>query len=75
MGLDGLGELKPFGLMNFDFDGAELMVSRTGFTGDLGYELWASSNHAEVLWDQLMEAGALYGIRPVGSGALDMARI
>jgi aminomethyltransferase len=40
MGIKGLGELKPFGLMHVDFDGFELTVSRTGFTGDLGYELW-----------------------------------
>ena len=40
MGLDGLGDLKPFGLTHFDFEGVEMMVSRTGFTGDLGYELW-----------------------------------
>ena len=40
MGLEGIGELKPFGLMDFTFEGVPLMVSRTGFTGDLGYELW-----------------------------------
>ena len=39
MNLEGLAELKPFGLMHVDFQGTELMVSRTGFTGDLGYEL------------------------------------
>lgn len=75
MGLSGLDELKPFGLMNFDFDGADLMVSRTGFTGDLGYELWIDPAKAELLWDALFEAGKLCGIRAIGSRALEQARI
>lgn len=75
LGLDGLGELKPFGLMHFDFDGAELMVSRTGFTGDLGYELWIEPGKAEPLWDALFEAGKLHGIRAIGVHALEMARV
>lgn len=75
MGLDGLGELKPFELMYFDFEGAELMVSRTGFTGDLGYELWIEPGKAEALWDALFEAGKLFGIRAIGTHALETARI
>jgi len=75
MGLSGLENLKPFGLMNFDFDGTDLMVSRTGFTGDLGYELWITADKAESLWDALFEAGKLYGIRAMGTHALELARI
>ncbi len=75
MGLNGLDGLKPFGLMNFDFDGADLMVSRTGFTGDLGYELWIQPDKAELLWDALFEAGKLHGIRAMGTHALELARI
>jgi len=75
MGLNGLEGLKPFGLMNFDFDGADLMVSRTGFTGDLGYELWLQPDKAELLWDALFEAGKLHGIRAMGTHALELARI
>jgi len=75
MGLDGLGELKPFGLMHFEFDGAELMVSRTGFTGDLGYELWIEPGKAGLLWDDLFAAGQWYGIRAIGVHALEMARV
>jgi aminomethyltransferase len=52
-----------------------LMVSRTGFTGDLGYELWVSPEDALPLWDRLMEAGRAHGIRPAGMAALDVARI
>ena len=75
MGLDGLGELKPFGLTHFDFEGAELMVSRTGFTGDLGYELWIEPDKALALWDALFAAGKQHGIRAIGVHALEMARI
>jgi aminomethyltransferase len=75
MGIAGLDELKVFGLMHVDFQGAELMVSRTGFTGDLGYELWIEPGKAEALWDALFAAGKLYGIRAIGVHALEMARV
>ncbi len=75
MGLQGIEELKPFGLQHFQFEGTELMVSRTGYTGDLGYELWIDPEHAETLWDRLFEAGEYHGIMAMGSDALDMLRI
>jgi aminomethyltransferase len=75
MGLDGIGDLKPFGLTTFDFEGAELMVSRTGFTGDLGYELWITPDKALALWDALFEAGKLFGIMAMGTEALEHSRI
>ena len=75
MGLAGLDELKPFGIQYFDFQGEQLMVSRTGFTGDLGYELWIAPEKAEALWDALFEAGAPHIIKPFGMEALEMARI
>jgi aminomethyltransferase len=75
LSIDGLESLKPFGLLHADFRGAELMVSRTGFTGDLGYELWIGKEHALELWDALFEAGRLHGIRAIGTEALDLARI
>jgi aminomethyltransferase len=75
LGLDGIENLKPFGLMNVDFNGTDLMVSRTGFTGDLGYELWISTDKAETLWDALFDAGKLYGIRAIGTEALEESRI
>lgn len=75
MGLDGLGELKPFGLTHFDFEGVEMMVSRTGFTGDLGYELWIDPGKAEALWDALFAAGQVTGIRAIGTHALEHARV
>ena len=75
MGLAGIENMKPFGLEHYAFEGTELMVSRTGFTGDLGYELWIDPDYAEVLWDRLFEAGELHGIRPIGEEALGLLRI
>jgi len=50
-------------------------VSRTGYTGDLGYELWVDGNRAPDLWDALMAAGKPFGIRPAGMLALDVVRL
>jgi aminomethyltransferase len=50
-------------------------VSRTGYTGDLGYELWIPAERAADAWDALMEAGRGYGIRPAGMLALDVVRL
>ncbi|MBS0416638.1 MAG: aminomethyltransferase family protein [Proteobacteria bacterium] len=74
-GLVGIERLKPFEIGAFDLDGASLMVSRTGFTGDLGYELWMDPSQAERVWDILMAAGSTRGIRAIGSSALNIARI
>ena len=52
-----------------------MLVSRTGFTGDLGYELWIEAARAEKLWDALFAAGEPHGIMPIGNQALDIARI
>jgi aminomethyltransferase len=78
MGLNGIDTLKPFGIMQFPFgDGDEdaLMVSRTGYTGDLGYELWVAPDLALDLWDTLYAAGKDYGIQPYGEAATNMARL
>jgi aminomethyltransferase len=74
-GLAGIERLKPFELAEFAVAGRQLMASRTGFTGDLGYELWMRPAHAPAVWDELMAAGQSRGIRPIGSQALNMARI
>jgi aminomethyltransferase len=77
IGVAGVERLKPFELGEFALPpgAAPLMVSRTGFTGDLGYELWMRPADAEAVWDALMEAGRTRGIRPIGSRALNIARI
>lgn len=75
MGLDAVAELKPFGIMHLPFNGSSLMISRTGFTGDLGYELWIEPSQALPLWDALYAAGEDYGIHPYGEAATNMARL
>ncbi len=67
--------LKPFRMATHPFQGATITISRTGFTGDLGYELWMTPDQALPFWDHLFAAGTPYGIRPIGTDALNLARI
>jgi aminomethyltransferase len=55
--------------------GVDVDVTRTGYTGDLGYELWIPVEGALAVWDRLFEVGADYGIRPAGIQALDICRL
>ncbi len=73
-GFDVTG-LKPFRMADFAFVGGQVTISRTGFTGDLGYELWTVPELALPLWDHLFASGALHGLRPIGSDALNIARL
>lgn len=68
-------ELKYFRVMKNKINGMDATISRTGYTGDLGYEIWMENRDALAIWDTLMEAGADYGITPVGILAMDMARV
>lgn len=68
-------ELKYYRLAECRAGSIPLTVSRTGYTGDLGYELWIPVGHAVAIWDRLMDAGEGYGIVPAGMAALDIARI
>ena len=76
-GIQGLDELKPFGIMHTRLDGFEVTVSRTGFTGDLGYELWVDPSNALPLWDAIfsVQERGLYNVRTIGLDALEMVRI
>jgi aminomethyltransferase len=79
-GLQGIERLEPFDLAHFAAPAAlsveaPLTVSRTGFTGDLGYEMWMRPADAERVWDGLMEVGLHRALRPIGSRALNIARI
>jgi aminomethyltransferase len=55
--------------------GTPVTIARTGYTGDLGYEVFAEPDHCERIWDALMETGADYKMLPAGMVALDMVRI
>jgi aminomethyltransferase len=69
------GDLGYFGRRAAHVGRIAVDVSRTGYTGDLGYEVWVNSAHALELWDAFVLAGNAYGIRPAGMLALDVARI
>ncbi|HKX38541.1 MAG TPA: aminomethyltransferase family protein [Burkholderiales bacterium] len=68
-------DLKYFRIADTTFRGIPVQVSRTGYTGDLGFELWVRKERALELWDALIEAGTPYGVVPAGMLALDVARI
>ncbi len=73
-----LEDLKWFGVTVArigDLDGIPFMLSRSGYTGELGYELFCSRSDAPALWDAIMEAGEEFGIAPMGSSALEILRI
>ena len=72
---DSLNNLKFFWMMNTNFGDIPVSISRTGYTGDLGYEIWMDPNDALSIWDLLLEKGKPYGITPTGLQALDIARI
>jgi aminomethyltransferase len=67
--------IRYFRLMQNKLNGIPVTISRTGYTGDLGYEIWMDAKDALPVWDALMEAGRDYGITPVGILAMDMARV
>ncbi|TMQ51973.1 MAG: aminomethyl transferase family protein, partial [Candidatus Eisenbacteria bacterium] len=61
-----LTTLKYFRVIETTVAELPATVSRTGYTGDLGYEIWVDAARAEALWDALIAAGGPYGIAPVG---------
>ena len=74
-GFAGVEHLKVFDLVDFAHQNGTVTISRTGFTGDLGYELFVPAELALSLWDRLIEAGQLHGIRAIGYHALNRARL
>jgi len=70
-----INSLKFFEIMNTKFKGINVSISRTGYTGDLGYEIWVDPKDSLMVWDMLIKFGKNYGITPVGLDALDIARI
>lgn len=67
--------LKYFRVTSRTIAGAPVEISRTGFTGDLGYEVWMNRDDAAKVWDAIVEAGRAYGLRATGLLALDVARV
>jgi aminomethyltransferase len=70
-----IGSLKYFRMTSGRIAGVSVDISRTGYTGDLGYEIWMASGDAVRVWDALMAGGRAFDIKPTGMLALDVARI
>jgi len=68
-------ELRYFEMAQTEIEGCLSLISRTGYTGDLGYELWIPTAQAHRIWQCLMKAGEDYNITPIGLDALKMARV
>jgi aminomethyltransferase len=70
-----IDRLKYFRVTHGTIGGVEVDISRTGYTGDLGYEIWMPAERAVTVWDALMDGGRPFDIKPAGMLALDVARI
>jgi glycine cleavage system T protein (aminomethyltransferase) len=70
-----IANLKYFRVTRGEIAGVAVDISRTGYTGDLGYEIWMPWNDAVRVWDELMTIGREFDIHPTGMLALDVARI
>jgi len=70
-----IANLKYFQLTHETIAGVQVDISRTGYTGDLGYEIWMPWNDAPRVWDVLLEQGRQFDLHPAGMLALDVARI
>jgi aminomethyltransferase len=68
-------DLRYFRRRPTSIEGVDVDVTRTGYTGDLGYELWIPRDGALAVWDRLFEVGADFGLRPAGIQALDICRL
>ena len=70
-----IDDLKYFRVTSGTIDGVSVDISRTGYTGDLGYEIWVAADSAVRVWDALMDGGRPFDIKPAGMLALDVARV
>ena len=70
-----IASLKYFRVTHGTIAGVEVDISRTGYTGDLGYEIWIPAASAVRVWDALMDQGRPFDIKPAGMLALDVARV
>ena len=70
-----MDKMRFFRIRKTTLAGLPVRISRTGYTGDLGYEIWMDNEHALGVWDALIEAGRPYGMEPAGLDAMDVTRI
>lgn len=69
-----IDEVPYYNGFRFEHEGSEVLVSRTGYTGELGFEVFVEPRLAPLVWQQLSEAGAPHGLMPIGLGARDTLR-
>jgi aminomethyltransferase len=72
---EDLTALRYYHLASAEINSSPVTITRTGYTGDLGFEIWVDADHAVSVWSALMAAGSDYGVKPAGLAALDLARI
>ncbi len=70
-----LDDISSFGVTGGEVGGMEAIVSRTGYTGEDGFEIYTRAGNPEDIWDAIMEEGKNYGLLPVGLGARDTLRL
>ena len=75
LGVPGLAALKPRQCLEVKLLGAQALVTRTGYTGELGYELYVPATGALRIWNELLTNGKAAGLKPVGLGARDLLRL
>jgi len=73
--IPAIRDLAYFGIMQTRLFGRDVMISRTGYTGERGYEIFCRAKDATHLWDSILDAGKDMGVRPVQFSTLDMLRI
>ncbi|MGI8555186.1 MAG: glycine cleavage system aminomethyltransferase GcvT, partial [Pyrinomonadaceae bacterium] len=72
---ENLSEIKYYHFTVGKFDGVDAIISRTGYTGEDGFEIYANKDYAEQIWNNLLETGAEYGILPCGLAARNTLRL
>ena len=73
--VENIENLKPFHFDNYNLENHNVTISRTGFSGDLGYEIWCDPSQAINVWDSLFKFNRDYKVLAVGMNALEMVRI
>ncbi|MGH8103721.1 MAG: glycine cleavage system aminomethyltransferase GcvT [bacterium] len=70
-----LGPVKSFAFIHATASGIDCLLARTGYTGEDGFEVFVPAEHAETVWNGILQAGQTDGIRPIGLGARDTLRL
>jgi aminomethyltransferase len=70
-----LNEIRYYHFQDGEFAGLEARIARTGYTGEDGVEVYVAPEHAEAVWDAVLQAGAEFGIKPCGLGARNTLRM